>query len=48
MTMAGYQMNGLVPFNSINGIMPQLLTQPPYPQQNTALMPSIEKLAGKI
>ena len=40
--MAGYQLNGLVPFN---GIMPQLLGQ--QYQQNPAHMPSIEKLAGE-
>jgi len=44
--MAGYQLNGLVPFNGINAIMPQLLGQQ-YPPQNPAHMPSIEKLAGE-
>ena len=46
--MAGYQMNGLVPFNNFNGLVPQLISQQYLSQQNNpANGPTIEKIAGK-
>ena len=49
MIMAGYQMNGLVPFNNFNGLVPQLISQQYLSQQNNpANGPTIEKIAGKI
>ena len=48
MIMAGYQMNGLVPFNNFNGLVPQLISQQYLSQQNNpANGPTIEKIAGK-
>ena len=42
-------MNGLVPFNNFNGLVPQLISQQYLSQQNNpANGPTIEKIAGKI
>ena len=42
-------MNGLVPFNNFNGLVPQLISQQYLSQQNNpANEPTIEKIAGKI
>ena len=41
-------MNGLVPFNNFNGLVPQLISQQYLSQQNNpANGPTIEKIAGK-
>ena len=40
-------MNGLVPFNNFNGLVPQLFSQQYLSQQNNpANGPTIEKIAG--
>ena len=49
MIMAGYQMNGLVPFNNFNGLVPQLISQQYLQQQNNPNSgPTIEKIAGTV